>query len=372
MIIALGAAALALSCSKPAAPKTAPAVPVVAAAVVQKTMPVELRAIGNVLAYSTVSVLSQVEGTLTAIHFAEGQAVRKGDPLFTIDPRPFQLQLEQAQANLAKDQAQADNARRQADRYGELFKQQLASQDQYEQVKANADALAATARADQAAIDRAKLDLDYSDIRSPLDGITGKLLLHQGNLVKADDPDHPLIVINQIEPIYVAFSVPGNQLSTIQRYPLQKISVRAFASETGEPLGEGTLAFVDNTVDTTTGTIQLKAVFANGRHTLWPGRFVNVAMTLTTQANAVVVPAAAVQNGQTGSYVFVIKPDLTVELRPIVIDRTVGAEVVVQRGVAPGERVVTDGQLRLVAGTKIELPSSAPAATPAPRPESAK
>jgi len=343
--------------------KGAPAVPVLASAVVQKPMPVELPAIGNVQAYSTVVVKSLVEGTLTQAYFKEGQEVKKGDLLFTIDFRPFEVQLKQAEANLARDRAQSENARQEANRYQDLLQKEYVSQEQYEQLRATAAAYEGTLLADQAAIDQARLQLDYCSIRSPIDGVAGTLLVYPGNLVKVNDPDHPLLTINQIQPIYVAFSVPEKNLSEIRKYhALGPLTVDATIPHSPTPPVRGRLTFLDNTVNNTTGTIQLKALFPNETKTLWPGQFVNVVLTLTTQPDAIVVPSQAVQTGQQGSYVFVVKPDRTVESRPVVVARVVSGETVIDRGLASGEQVVTDGQLRLAPGSKVEIKTAAPAA----------
>lgn len=343
--------------------KGAPAVPVLVSAVVQKPMPVELPAIGNVQAYSTVVVKSLVEGTLTQAYFKEGQEVKKGDLLFTIDFRPFEVQLKQAEANLARDRAQSENARQEANRYQDLLQKEYVSQEQYEQLRATAAAYEGTLLADQAAIDQARLQLDYCSIRSPIDGVAGTLLVYPGNLVKVNDPDHPLLTINQIQPIYVAFSVPEKNLSEIRKYhALGPLTVDATIPHSPTPPVRGRLTFLDNTVNNTTGTIQLKALFPNETKTLWPGQFVNVVLTLTTQPDAIVVPSQAVQTGQQGSYVFVVKPDRTVESRPVVVARVVSGETVIDRGLASGEQVVTDGQLRLAPGSKVEIKTAAPAA----------
>lgn len=337
-------------------PLKGPAVPVTASAAVQKPVPVELRAIGNVQAYSTVVIKAQVEGTLTQAFFKEGQEVRKGDLLLTIDARPFEVQLQQAEANLARDQAQAENARQEARRYEQLLQKEYVSQEQYDLLRANAAAFDGTIRGDQAAVDQAKLQLDYCSIRSPIDGVAGTLLVHPGNLVKANDADHPLVTVNQVRPIYVVFSVPEKNLPEIQKYrALGPMTVEAITLNGKAPSVRGTLTFVDNAVNMTTGTIQLKALFPNAEKSLWPGQFVNVVLTLTTQPHAIVVPSQAVQSGQQGTYLFVVKPDQTVESRPVVAGRSLGGETVIDQGLAAGEPVVTDGQLRLTTGVKVEV-----------------
>jgi len=348
--------------------KAGPAVAVTVAEAVRKAVPVELSAIGNVQAYSTVIVRALVEGTLTDVHFAEGQHVNKGDLLFTIDPRPFEVQLKQAEATLARDTAQAELARQEATRYEGLAAKEYVSREQADQMRTAADAAGATLKADQASVENARLQLDYCSIRSPIDGVAGALLVHAGNVVKANDPDHPLVVIQQVSPIYVAFSVPAQQLPDVKRYMAKgPLKVTAIPSENGAASASGRLTFIDNAVDLTTGTIQLKALFPNAHKTLWPGQFVNVVMTLTTEPDAVVVPTQAVQTGQGGSYLFVVRPDLTAESRPVVTGRTVDHETVIERGVAPGERVVTDGQLRLATGVRIDIKTagvSGPSASP--------
>jgi multidrug efflux system membrane fusion protein len=333
------------------------AAPVTVATAIQKTVPVELRAIGNVEAYSQVSVKSQVEGQLERVYFREGDDVKQGDLLFTIDRRPFEAALKQAEANLAKETAQATYARRQAERSAKLAGEGIISKDQYDQVRSNADALEAAIQADKAAIETTQVQLAYCTIRSPLDGRTGSLIVHPGNVVKANDAT--LVVINQTRPVFVNFSVPEKYLSEIKRH-MAAGSLRVAATIPGEekrPLGGG-LSFVDNTVDMTTGTIHLKGTFANPEKRLWPGQFVNVSLTLASEPNAIVVPSEAVQTGQQGSYVFIVKPDLSVDVRPVVVGAAVGSDTVVEKGIQLGETVVTDGQLRLYPGAKVEVKGS--------------
>jgi multidrug efflux system membrane fusion protein len=336
-----------------------PGVPVTVSTAVEKNVPVQLRAIGTVQAYSTVSVKSQVEGELIRVHFKEGQDVKQGDLLFSIDPRSFEAQIRQAEANLARDKVQAVNARKDLDRYTELLKEGSATQAQYDQVRTNAEALDAALRADEAALETARLQLSYSAIRSPIDGRTGSLMIHEGNLIKANDAN--MVVINQISPIYVAFSVPQQELPEIKKeMAAGPLKVEASTPRSGAPPSRGALTFIDNAVDPATGTIQLKASFPNKDRALWPGQFVNVVLDLAVQHNAIVLPSQAVQSGQQGDYVFVVKADRTVESRPVEIDRTVDHEAVIRKGVNPGEQVVTDGQLRLIPGAKVEIRSSAP------------
>ncbi len=344
------------SSGQSSAGKKPPAVPVTVGTAVRKAVPVQLSAIGNVQAFSTVTVKALVEGTLTEVHFTEGQHVNKGDRLFTIDPRPFDVQLKQAEATLARDTAQAELAKQQASRYEGLAAKEYVSREQADQMRAAADAAAATLQVDQAGVDNARLQLDYCSIRSPIDGVAGALLVHAGNLVKANDPDHPLVVIQQVSPIYVAFSVPASQLPDVKRYMAGGVlKATATSSEHDPAPAAGTLTFVDNTVDLTTGMIQLKALFPNRNKALWPGQFVTVMLTLTTRPDAVVVPTSAVQTGQHGSYIFVVKPDLSTESRPVVVGATLNGEQIVERGIEPGEQVVTDGQSRLVPGATVEI-----------------
>jgi multidrug efflux system membrane fusion protein len=345
-------ASLALSaCARRAAPPPPEAVPVTAARVERRDLPVEMTAIGHVEAYSTVSIKSQVNGTLIAVGFKEGQDVRKGDLLFRIDPRPFDAALAQARANLARDRAQAQNAAAEIDRYKGLVEKDFVTREQYDQVKANAEALASTVKASEAAVENAALQLSWCTITAPIDGRTGGLLVHEGNLVKAND-DKPLVVINQLKPVFVTFSTPEASLADLQRQ--RELEVKAAAPGNAAPKS-GRLTFIDNAVDPTTGTITSKATFPNVDETLWPGEFVNVTVVLRTESGAVVVPSPAVQTGQNGSYVYVIKPDETVESRTVAVERTQGTLTVVAKGLAPGEQVVTDGQLRLAPGARVEI-----------------
>jgi membrane fusion protein, multidrug efflux system len=318
-------------------------------------MSLQIRAVGNVEAFSTVSVKSQVTGVLTQAHFKEGQDVKKGQLLFTIDPRPFEAALKQAEANLARDTAQLQNSREQARRYAELVKKQYVSQEQYDQIRANADAAEAVVQADQAALENAKVQLSYCYIYSPLDGQVGSLLVNEGNLVRVNDGT-PLVVINQITPINVTFSVPEQNLADIRRHMATgSLKVAAqFQSDEGRP-EQGNLAFVDNAVDRITGTIKLKAEFKNGERRLWPGQFINVALTLSTQSEAVVVPSEAVQVGPEGQHVFVVKTDNSVEVRPVVVGRTDEGEAVIAKGLQAGEQIVREGQFLLGPGSRIEV-----------------
>ncbi|MFA5354280.1 MAG: efflux RND transporter periplasmic adaptor subunit [Thermodesulfovibrionales bacterium] len=333
-------------------------VPVTEAVAVQKDVPVLLTSIGNAEPFSTVSVRARVGGQLQRIHFREGQDVNKGDILFTVDPRPSEAALRQAEAALARDTAQMENTKKDAARYEELVRNGYVAQSQYEQLRANADALQAVVAGDRAAVDNARLQLSYCSIHAPIAGRTGSLLVNQGNLVKADD-EKALVVINQIQPIYVGFSVPEQQLPEIKRQ-MAEGPVRVSAS-TGQAEGnaaEGTLTFIDNTVDRATGTIRLKATFENKDRRLWPGQFVNITLRLATERGATVVPTQAIMTGQKGQQVFVITPDSTVEMRPVTVTRAINGETAV-KGVSPGERVVTDGQLQLVPKAKVAVKGKA-------------
>jgi multidrug efflux system membrane fusion protein len=337
-------------------PVSAP-IPITVATVSQKTVPVELRVVGNVQAYSTVTIKSKVGGELTRVHFTEGEDVRKGDLLFTIDPRPYEAALKQAEANLQKDLAQAKHAQEDARRYEFLIQKGVVARQQYDKFRTEADALEAAVLADRAAVENAKIQLGYCSIHSPIDGRTGSLMVKQGNIIKADDMT--LIVINQIVPIDVAFSVPEQYLEEIKKYmALRKLQVEALVPSNNERPKKGTVTFVDNAVDTSTGTIRLKGTFANRERKLWPGQFVNVVLTLTREPNTLVVPSQAIQTGQQGQYVFVVKQDLTVESRPVVVGRSVNSETVVQKGLLADEKVVTDGQLRLYPGARVEIKNS--------------
>jgi membrane fusion protein, multidrug efflux system len=336
-------------------PKGRPPVPVNVAMSVTKDMPVQVRAIGNVEPFTTVAIKAQVNGQLSRVHFREGQDVRKGDLLFTIDPRPFEAALRQAEAALAKDLAQAAFSREQVRRYGVLLKDGIVTQDQYDQLRANADSFDAAAAADRAAVDNARLQLAYCSIRSPIDGRTGNLLVQEGNLVKANDVP-VLVTINQVTPIYVSFSVPEKEMPQIRKFLSdKKLKVEAVIPNDAQSPESGTISFLDNAVDPATGTIKLKGTFANKDRRLWPGQFVNVILTLTTRRNAVVVPTQAVQTGQQGQFLFVVKPDLTVESRPVTVGLALGDESVIEKGVNAGENVVTDGQVRLIPGSKVEV-----------------
>ncbi len=365
LCIPIGLSVLVAGCAgtKAASPQATPVVPVLAATVQQKDMPVLVQAIGAAEAYSTVAVKTQVTGELTGVYFQEGQFVKKGRLLFTLDKRPFEAELKKQEGNLARDIAQEQLARTQLARYVALLKDGVIAKEQYDQMQSNSEALDAAVQADKAAVEDARVQLTYCSIYSPINGRVGSLLIHQGNMIKANDV--PLVNINQIEPIRVAFTVPEQYLSEVKRFAAEgRLPVRAAIPSDDRP-AIGKLSFIDNTVDQATGTIKLKGEFANADHRLWPGQFVNVTLTLSTQPNAIVVPSQAIQNGQRGQFVFVIKPDMTVEARPVTVSRNSGGQAVVETGLSAGERVVTDGQLRLVPGAKVEIKEAvAPQAAP--------
>jgi len=355
-------------------------VPVTVARVTTKDVPIRLSAIGNVEPYSTVEIKPQVEGQLSRVYFKEGENVRSGDLLFLIDPRPYENALRQAEANMARNSAMMKNAEQDAARYEDLINKGVVSAQQYDQVKAEFESLKASVNADRAAVANAKLELEYCSIRSPIDGRIGEILVHEGNTVETRTT--LLAVINQTKPVFVNFSVPEHFLALIREYLADSGELKVYAvvpytsrkndespagGETAETAGispgdqtpaEGKLSFIDNKVNETTGTVRLKAVFENADEMLWPGKFVNVSLNLTTQENATIVPARAVQSGQSGDYVFVVKPDSTVESRPVVPGPRVDRDVVITKGLKPGEIVVTEGQLRLAPGMKVRTNDS--------------
>jgi multidrug efflux system membrane fusion protein len=359
---ALAAAILTGGCSGGAKPG-AGAAPVLVAQAIQTNLPVQIQPepVGHVMPYSTVTVRPQIGGVLQQVHFKEGAEVKKGDLLFTIDPRPMQAALEAARANLTRDNAQRENAKIQFDREKKLLDQKLVSQDEFDTSRAGLDALTGTVAADQAAATNAQLNLEFTEIRAPFDGRTGSLQFHEGNVVKA--PDDTLLTINQIHPIYVQFAVPEQYLPEIQNEMRGKtLAVRAsFENMDAPPQGE--LTFVDNAVDMATGTILLKATFPNEDNALWPGQFVHIVLTLSELTNAVVVPSQAMQTGQSGQFIYVVKADQTVEQRPVTIGITYQGNTVIKTGLKAGETVVTDGQLRLSPNARASVKSSSDSAT---------
>ncbi len=351
----LAAAILFSGCSKKSSgdrkpPQVAPPVPVLVAAAIETNVPIRISAIGNVVAYSTVSVRSQISGQLQKVHFQEGREIKKGDLLFTIDPRPSQAALDVAKANLSRDSALMANAKIQFERQQKLFDQKLVSQDEYDTSKATMDALTGTVAADQSAITNAMLNLAYTEIRSPIDGMAGGQLVFIGNIIKSSDD--VMVVINQIHPIYVLFSVPERYLPEIKSQTRNgPLRVDVIIPDSTN-VCSGELTFVDNAVDTTTGTIQLKGTFGNTDNMLWPGQYVQVSLKLSELSHAIMIPSQAIQVGQDGQYVYVVKEDQTVEQRPITTGIDHNGMTVVQAGLKTGETVVTDGQLRLAPGVK--------------------
>ena len=343
------------ACSGEKKPPPPPPVPVLVGTVTEKTVPVELKVIGNVEAYSTVSIKSRLAGQLVQVNFKEGQDVKQGELLFVIDPRPYEAALKQVEANLERDKALANKAKADAGRYAELIRKQFVSQQDYEQAKATAESLGATVHADEVAVQNARLNLSYCYIKAPITGRTGSLIAHQGNMIK-DNADTAMLVINQIQPIYVSFALPEQNLAAVRQYmATEKVPVSAVIAGQENNPEMGVLSFIDNTVDKATGTILCKATFTNESKRLWPGLFINVVVQLSSQPHAVLVPSRAIQSSQEGDIVFVIKPDLTVEIRPVEVGRPIDGDVIITKGLKPGERVVTDGQLRLVPGAKVEI-----------------
>jgi membrane fusion protein, multidrug efflux system len=340
-----------------------PPVPVTTATVEQKSMPLDVQAIGTVIAASTVAVRAQITGELTSVNFKEGDEVEQGQVLFTLDKRPFEASLLQAQANLQRDEAQAQNARASAVRYEDLLKRGIATREQVDQFKTQALSLEATVGADRAAVESARLQLDYATIEAPISGRTGLLQIHKGNLVRANDT-LPIISINRISPVYVTFAIPESMLPQFKHYMAAgTVRVEARAPNDAGRASIGKIDFIDIAVDATTGTIKLKGTFPNEDRRLTPGQFVNVSVTLTTDSNATVVPTTAVQSGQQGTYVYVVKTDQTVELRPVTVTRTHEDESIIGTGVKSGETIVTDGHLRLIPGSRVSIKNAQKAAS---------
>jgi multidrug efflux system membrane fusion protein len=369
---ALLAACMAGGCSDKSAAqadvkKAAPSVPVLTGQAVEKSMPLRLHAIGNVETVASVAVKARVDGQIVTTHVRDGQDLHKGDALFQLDPKPYQSQLEQAQANLTHDQAQLDYLRGQEQRYQDLLKQNFVSQEGYAQIAANFRGAEASVGADQAAVQHARINLGYTMIRSPIDGRAGKVMLTEGNMVKANDTV-AMVVINQLTPIYVSVAVPERYLNEI-RARQQKTPLRVEVQlEKGKTIA-GKLGFIDNAVDVATGTIKLRGIFANNDRQLWPGQFVESWVTLRDEEKALIVPTQALQVGPRGQYVYVVKDDSSAELRPVQVDRTEGAETVISGGLKAGETVVVDGASRILPGAKVSAKApeggKAPDAKPA-------
>jgi membrane fusion protein, multidrug efflux system len=331
------------------------AVPVTVVRVLQETVPVRINAIGNVEAFSTVAVKARVDGQILEVNMREGAPVKKGDVLFRIDPRPYEAALRQAEANALRDVAARDQARSQDRRYQELLEKNFVSKEAYAQIRTNAATAEATAKASQAALENARLNLEYCTIRSSLDGYVGRVLLQAGNQARANDAN-PLVVINQVRPIYVNFAVPEQTLPEVRQYMAKgPLAVEVVPPESQQQRPSGRLIFIDNAVDPNTGTIRLRAQFDNTDAALWPGQFVNVSLRLYEQRDALIVPSTAVQTGPDGQYVYVVSPEMVADVRRISVQRTEGERSIVAKGLEKDELVVTRGQLRLGPKTRVQI-----------------
>jgi membrane fusion protein, multidrug efflux system len=348
---------LAGACAKKSTPPNPP-VPVVVATAERRSVPFELAATGTVEPLEGVAVQAQVGGILRRVDFKEGDEVKQGQVLFEIDPRPYRAALEQAQAALTRDKAQAANAAQEVQRYEALVQKQYVTQQQFEQVKTTAATSQAALAGSQAAVDQAQLNLQYATIRAPISGRTGSLLLREGNLVRSGSSE-PLVMINRLRPILVRFAVPAANLPLIQEHHGKDVVVRAEPVGGGADPDEGALSFVDNAVDSSTGTILLKGKFPNDDGSLWPGGFVDVHLQLYVDRDAVVVPSAAIVEGQQGSFVFIVQADSSAATRPVTVSRSAGDIAIISGGVQPGDRVVVDGQLRLRQGAKVQVKAAA-------------
>jgi len=350
-----GAAAAATANGRGGRGAGGPAVPVAVGTVVQKAMPIEISVIGAAEAFSSVAIRAQTTGQLTSVNFTEGDDVMAGQALFTLDRRPMEAALQQAQANLDRDLAQAANAAQQAKRYDELAQRGIATREQVDTSRTTVTALNATVEADKAAVENAKVQLQYATITAPISGRTGALMVHEGNLVRANDQT-ALVVINQVAPISVSFAIPEARLPELKKY-MAAGALRVTANPPNDDASPavGRISFVDNAVDQTTGTIKVKGTFPNADRRLWPGQYVNVVVTLTMDPSAIVVPSVAVQAGQQGPYVFVVNSEQKVDMRPVTVKRTNASETVIESGLKPGEIVVTDGHLRLVPGSRVTV-----------------
>lgn len=339
-----------------ATPSAGPAVPIAAVAALRKDMPLEVSVIGSVEAYSTVTVRAQITGELTTVKFQQGDDVESGQELFTLDRRPLEAALLQATATLERDSATAANAKAILERQEQLAQRGIVAREARDTARTQVAALEATLSSDRAALENAKVQLQYATIRAPISGRTGALMVTAGNLVRANDQT-PLVTINQVTPIYVSFAFPEALLADLRRYMARgTLHVEArLANDAAGARANGSITFVDNVVDQTTGTIKIKGTFANENRSLWPGQFANVVVRLTTESGAIVVPSIAVQTGPDGSYVYVVKADKTVEMRPVTVSRLAGAETVIKQGLAAGDSVVTDGHLRLVPGSRVTV-----------------
>jgi multidrug efflux system membrane fusion protein len=337
-----------------AAQTAAPGVPVTAGTVAAQDVPVFLNGIGTVQAYNMVAIKSRVDGQIVKVDFKEGQDVKEGEPLLQIDPRPFQAALEQAQANKQKDEAQLVGAQLDLDRYEKLIGSGWQTRQSYDQQKATVGQLQASIKGDEAQINTAKLNLSYSDIRSPIDGRLGAKLVDKGNLVHAND-NAPLVTITEVKPIFVSFTLPQETLDDVrENHKGSPLVVYAYSGDGKKQLAEGKLTLIDNSIDQSTGTVHLKARFDNDDERLWPGQFVSLRVVLSTRREVATVPAQTVQNGPNGYYAYVIKPDDTVERRAVDIASIQDGIAVDTKGLSPGERIVVDGQYRLTEGVRVK------------------
>jgi membrane fusion protein, multidrug efflux system len=336
---------------------TMPPVPVLVAQAVVQSVPLTLQAVGSVEPIESVAVKAQVGGVIVQVNFSEGQDVRSGQRLFQIDPRPFQVALQSANAQLAKDHAQWHNAEIQAKRYSDLIKKEYVTQEQFDAIQTQTEMFKSAVQVDQAAVEQAKLNLSWASLVAPISGRTGSLLIKRGNVVRANDA--ALVVINQMRPIRVNFAIPGTQLPLVQKYAAKgTLAVHVRPSRNGDSLEvKGRLSFFDNAVDPGTGTVTLKAEFSNEEGELWPGQFVDTELVLTVQPDALTVPASAVVTGQAGSFVYLVTKEKTVEKRTVIASRSQKNIVVIETGLKAGDMVVTDGQMRLVPGAKIDVRS---------------
>jgi multidrug efflux system membrane fusion protein len=340
-------------CGKPARVPPQSAVPVEVAVVQLRDMPVELRAIGAVEPLASVQLKAKVQGEIASVFFKDGAYVKAGQSLFAIDPRPFQVALQRTQADLAQAQIEATNAQDQADRYTKLSSQGVASKEQFAQYQTTASSQKSILAARQADVDQAKLSLDWATVRAPISGRAGAALLKAGNIVQGNTD--VLTVINQTQPIYVTFSLPETQLAAVRQWMGKgALAVVAKDPDNARVLGSGTLEFVDNTVDRQSGMITMKATFPNEDESLWPGQFVDLVVTLTVEAQVVVIPSPAIMEGQNGSQVFVVK-DGVATLQKVEIERAVGNESILKSGLQPGQTVIVSGQLRVVNGAKVSV-----------------
>ena len=362
-VAAFAAAGALAGCSSPVS-RRAPAVPVAVATVERRTIPYEIEATGAVEPVQSAQVTSQAGGLVTKVSFAEGDDVASGQVLFLIDARPYQAAVERAAAVLERDLALRGTAEQDLVRAAALAKQDLVPEAELQEKSATAHSLAATVRADSAALASARLDLANATVRAPIAGRTGSLAVHVGDLVRENDAATPLVTINVIRPIRVRFTVPQADLVELRRRESKGLRVDATPGDADSAWSEGRLSFVDNAIDPQTGTVLLKGEFANADGRLWPGAFVRVRLRLYDESEATIVPATAVTNSQTGPYLYIVKPDTTVESRPVDVIRTWRDYAVVRSGVQPGETVVTDGQLRLSPGSKAVIRAAAGDSTP--------